>query len=170
MRTIPTYSSPKMQDEVVQNLNALLSSYVEYLYGIARVGEGDDGLTYPQIYYNDGSEKNMMLFPDNRVKSFGFWEFRGADMLNDDEGVIYSLSFVFWGNLYRINPSKHYDFTSEIEQNIIKVLVGQNAENISYTEDGIFDIYSKYSEKERQTLMRPNTAFKIDFDIHGFLC
>ena len=170
MMTIPTYSDPQMQDKVVQDLNALLTSYVEYLYGIVHVGYDEDGNTYPSVYYNDGSRKNFMLFPNNRVKSFGFWEFGGANILDDDDGVIYSLSFVFWGNLERIDGTKNYDFTAEIEQNILKVLKGQGAENINYTEDNVFVDYSKYLEEEKQTLMRPNTGFRISFDIHDFIC
>ena len=159
-----------MQDLIVQNLNALLTSNAEYLYGIAHIGENEEGLTYPSVYYNDGSKKNFMLFPDNRVKSFLFWEFEGADILDDDEGVKYDLSLVFWGNLTRIDKTKFYDHTSEIEQSIIQVLVSQGAINVSYSEDNVFDSYSKYLENEKQTLMRPNTGFRITFTIHDFVC
>ena len=170
MRTIPTYSDPQMQDKVVQQINALLTSYVEYIYGIANIGYDEDGNTYPSIYYNDGSRRNFMLFPDNKVKSFCFWEFNGANILDEDEGVVYSLSLVFWGNLERIDGTKNYDFTSEIEQDIVQVLQGLDTENIVYTEDDVFANYSKYLEEERQTLMRPNTGFKISFDIHDYVC
>jgi len=121
MRDIMTYTNPKMQDATVQTLNTLLTSYVEYLFGIVHTGYDEKGFSYPSIYHNDGSFKNAMLFPDNKVKSFGFWEFDGADVLDDDEGVNYNLSFVFWGNLTRIDSTKRYDHTSEIEQNIIKI-------------------------------------------------
>jgi len=169
MKTIPTYTSPKMQDAVVQTLNALLTGYVEYLFGIANIGVDDKGFSYPSIYHNDGSSKNVMLFPDNKVKSFGFWEFNGANVLDDDEGVEYSLSFVFWGNLTRIDSTKRYDHTSEIEQNIISVLKANGATDIDYTEDRVFSSYTKYAE-ESQTLMRPNTGFRISLNIHDFIC
>ncbi len=170
MKVIPTYSDPKMQDAVVQTLNALLTDQVEYLFGIVNVGYDKDGKTYPSIYYNDGSRKNFMLFPDSKVKSFGFWEFNGTEVLGEDEGVIYDLTFVFWGNLERINRNKNYDFTSEIEQGIIQRFKGAGATEVSYTEDGVFDDYSKYSEQDNQSLMRPNTGFKISLKMHEIEC
>lgn len=170
MRSVPTYDNPKMQDEIVQTLNALLTSHVEYLYGIVHVGVTEDDDTYPSVYYNDGSQKNMMLFPGSRVKSFCFWEFNGGDVLDDDDGSVYNLSFIFWANLNIYDQSKNYDFTTEIEQTILKIFKAQGARDISYTEEDVFANYTKYSEAERQTLMRPNTAFKISFTIQGDVC
>jgi hypothetical protein len=170
MRNIGTYESPTLQDNVVQSLNTLLADLVEYRFGIAHTGYDEDGKTYPSIYYNDGSKKNMMLFPDNKVKSFCFWEFGGARVLNDDEGIKFDLTLVFWGNLNRIDPIKYFDFTSEIEQSIIQILVNAGAEDINYTEKNVFDKYSKYLENEKQTLMRPNTGFSITMSINDFIC
>jgi len=170
MDSIPTYLNPKLQDEIVQQLNVLLAGEVERLYGIVHIGYDEEGKTYPSIYRNDGSKKNMILFPDNRVKSFGFWEFSEATVLDDDEGIEYELSFVFWGNLQRIDESKDYDFTSEIEQSIVQILKDDGATGITYTQEDVFSDYSKYEEKSRQTLMRPNTGFKISFRKHSFIC
>lgn len=167
MRSIPTYDDPKMQDATVQTLNALLTGSVEYLFGIVHLGYDEDGNTYPSVYYNDGSSKNEMLFPDNKVKSFCFWEFESGEVLDDDEGSNYNLTFVFWGNLNRIDQSKLYDFTSEIQQTILKIFIAQGATDITYTQEDVFANYSKYLEQEKQTLMRPNTAFKISFKTIG---
>ena len=112
----------------------------------------------------------MMLFPDNKVKSFCFWEFDGADVLDEDEGIDYNLTFVFWGNLDRIDNSKYYDHTSEIEQSIIKLFKTNGATDVSYSEDNVFSDYSKYKENEKQTLMRPNVGFKISINVHSFIC
>jgi len=170
MRTITTFTDPKMQDAVVQALNALLTDEVEYLYGIVHTGYDEENNSYPSVYYNDGSRKNVMIFPDNKVKSFGFWEFEDADILDDDEGIVYSLTFVYWGNLERTNGSKNYDHTSEIEQAIAQIFINYGATNVSYTQDDVFGGYSKYQENKKQTLMRPNTGFKIGIDIHSFIC
>ena len=170
MKTPPTYIDPKLQDKIVQDLNALLTDHVEYTYGIAHMGYNEDGDTYPQIYYNDGSVKNIMLFPDSKVKSFCFWELVGSNVLDEDEGVEYELNFVFWGNLYRIDSTKYYDFTSEIEQSIIQVFKNAGATEISYTEEDVFSVYSKYLEQEKQTLMRPNTGFKINLKYNDQIC
>jgi len=170
MRNVTTYTTPVMQDDIVQEYNALLTSIVEYRFGIAHIGQDEDGKTYPQVYYNDGGRKNMMLFPDNKVKSFCFWEFDGADVLDEDEGIDYNLTFVFWGNLDRIDNSKYYDHTSEIEQSIIKLFKTNGATDVSYSEDNVFSDYSKYKENEKQTLMRPNVGFKISINVHSFIC
>jgi hypothetical protein len=170
MRDVPTYSSPVLHDAVVQTLNALLTSYVEYLFGISHIGVDDEGETYPQVYNNDGSTSNVMIFPDNRVKSFCFWVLNGAEVLDDDDGMVYDLTFIFWGNLERIDQSKNYDHTSEIQQSILKVFKGQDVTELSYTQEDVFVDYTKYLEQERQTLMRPNTGFKISFKIQGSVC
>ncbi len=170
MKLPPIYTSPKLQDAVVQSLNTALSSYAELLYGIVHLGYDEDGNTYPSVYYNDGSFKNLMLFPDNKVKSFIFWEFEGSEVLDDDDGINYNLSLVFWGNLQRIDATKYYDHTSEIEQSIIQVLMTKEVTGITCNEDDVFANYSKYLEEEKQTLMRPNTGFKISFTIHDFVC
>ena len=176
MKTITTFTDPKLQDAVVQELNtallanATLAPYIEHIFGIVHTGYDEENNSYPSVYYNDGSRKNMMLFPDNKVKSFGFWEFDGADVLDDDDGFNYSLTFLFWGNLERLNDGKNYDFTSEIEQMVIKILSDNGATDVSYTQDDVFGGYSKYQENKKQTLMRPNTGFKIGMDIHSFIC
>ncbi len=170
MRTPPTYDNPVLQDAVVQTLNALLTSHVELLFGIVHTGVTDENDTYPQIYNNDGSTSNIMIFPDDKVKSFCFWEFKNADVLDEDDGMVYELTFIFWGNLERIDPSKNYDHTSEIEQAILKVFKGQDVTEMNLTEEDVFVNYSKYLEQEKQTLMRPNTAFKINFKIQGSVC
>lgn len=170
MEIIPTYTNPKLHDSVIQSINDLLVDYVEYRYGSVHVGYDESGETYPSVYKNDGSRKNYMLFPDNRVKSFGFWELNDSDVLDDDDGVIYDLTFVFWGNLERIDSTKYYDFTSEIAQSIVQLFKNYGATAITYTQDDIFSEYSKYLEQDKQTLMRPNTGFKINMKIHDFIC
>lgn len=167
MRAIQTYDDPIMQDEVVQTLNALLANIVEYRFGIVHTGYDEDGNTYPSVYHNDGSFKNEMLFPDNKVKSFCFWEFESGDVLNDNDGDVYNLSFVFWGNLTRIDGTKLYDHTTEIQQSILTIFLANGARDVSWTQDDVFSNYSKYLEQEKQTLMRPNTGFRISFQIDG---
>ena len=166
MKRIETFDTPVMQDSIVQTLNALIVDYVEYQFGIVHLGTDEEGETYPSVYKNDGSFKNYMIFPDNRVQSFGFWEFDGADVLDDNDGVNYNLTFVFWGNLQRIDRGKLYDFTTEIEQSVLHKFINAGALDVNYTQDDVFGSYSKYQEKERQTLMRPNTGFRISFKIH----
>ncbi len=166
MKNIPTYATATMQDSIVQTLNSLITDDVEYQFGIVHLGYDEKGATYPSVYKNDGSFGNYMIFPDNKVKSYCFWEFNGADVLDDDDGVDYNLTFVFWGNLQRIDRSKLYDFTTEIEQSILHKFINAGALDVSYMQDDVFSGYSKYQEKAKQTLMRPNTGFKISFKMH----
>lgn len=173
MKNPRAYSSPKMHDSVVQNINTELEelTYIDYLYPIVHIGFNEDGDTYPSIYMNDGSIKNYMIFPDNKVRAFTFFEMDEAVVpaqIDDDDNE-YSLSLVFWGNLERINTIKEYDYTSEMINDVIAILGSLDAYDITYTTntDEIFDNYSLYKEEERQTLLRPNTGFKITFKIKG---
>ena len=171
MITIPKYTDPKLQDAVVQYFNDKLASVsaIEYFYPIAHIGTDEEGNTYPLVYTNDGSVKNIMLFPDSKVKSFIFWQFDNSVILEEDDGVQYNLSLIFWGNLDMIE-NKNYDYTSEIIRDILNVIIAEDVDNVEYSEY-YFDDYTKYSEAERQTLMRPNTSFKISFTFNSsYIC
>lgn len=173
MRTPNTFTSPKLHDKVVQELITSLSSltYIDNFYPIVHLGYGDDDETYPCVYMNDGTFDNYMVFPDNRVRAFIFFEMEDgfvSDMAEDGQ-CEYEFNLVFWGNLQRINTIKSYDYTSEIINDIVTILGSKDAREIYYTTevDEIFDRYSAYSEGKRQTLLRPNTGFKITFKING---
>jgi len=172
MRSVPTYTDPKLQDAKVQELNTLLlaSGHIEFAFPIVHMGYNKDGDTYPSVYRNDGSFKNEMLFPDNKVKSFTFFEFNGADDENDENGTVYDLSLLYWGNLQRMNPTKLYDFTSEIIQDLLIIFKNNDCFDISFETEDVFNLYSMYLEEKRQTLMRPNTAFRINLKVRGIVC
>jgi hypothetical protein len=173
MKQPRAFTSPKLHDAVVQGINTELESltYIDYLYPIVHTSFNEDGETYPSIYMNDGSFKSYMIFPDNRVRAFTFFEIDEAAVPPkvDDDDIEYSLSLVFWGNLERINTTKKYDYTGEMLNDVIKVLGNLDAYDITYSTntDEIFDNYTLYKEEEKQTLLRPNTGFKITFKIKG---
>ena len=173
MKQPNTYATPKLHDKVVQDINSNLAdlSYIDYFYPIVHLGFTDEGETYPSVYMNDGTFDNYMVFPDNRVRSFVFFELdeSGVSNMAIDEDTEFSLSLVFWGNLETISTVKRYDYTSEIITDIATILGGMDAYDMTYVigSDEVFDKYSLYKENEKQTLLRPNTGFRIDFKIKG---
>lgn len=172
MRNVPLYTDPKLQDAVVQTLNTALltTGHIEYAFPIAHLGYRKEGETYPSVYRNDGSFKNEMIFPDNKVKSFSFWEFVNAEDSLEGDGTLYEFNYVYWGNLQRLDNTKMYDFTSEIMQDIIEVLKANWVEDLEWETEDIFEEYTMYLEEKKQTLMRPNTGFKINFKVRGNVC
>ena len=91
-----------MSNSKVQSLNALLltSGHIEYAFPITHIGYNKEGKTYPSVYRNDGSFKNEMIFPDNKVKSFSFFEFNSAEDENDDNGTLYEAKILKYLDCY----------------------------------------------------------------------
>jgi len=173
MKQTNTYTTPKMHDKVVQAINESLASltYIDYFYPIVHLSYDEEGNTFPSVYMNDGTFDNYMVFPDNRVRAFVFFEMDEGGLSNIalDEDSEFSLALIFWGNLETINTIKRYDYTSEIINDIGIILGGMDAYDMTYSTetDEIFDKYSLYKEQEKQTLLRPYTGFKVTFKMKG---
>lgn len=168
---------PLYSDYAAQELKALLQAYpwieVEDIYGVVRTGvysgKAEDelrGKTYPQIYAGTG-KKNFNISPSTKKNVYIFFESNGFGMdFKEDEGQL-NMSLILWGQLNKIDPSKDYDYTPELIQDVLSVLTYFEASSVRVIEEPeeVFSKYTLYTQVKNQFLMRPYTAFKIEFVI-----
>lgn len=182
MKEADKYTSPVLADKYIQYLQEALQTlnWLEYVHPAVRVGVNEQGKTYPILYTNDGSKKNRNLLFDTDIKAYAFFEYDGDITMDDgsfsntDQLMTLPLSIVAWGRLDKIYPTKDYDYTSELIQDVLNVLKyctntsGYSIDSITgvtYTTDynKVFDKYSLHDETKTQALMRDYTAFKVSF-------
>ena len=163
--TIPLNFDKKLADYVIEKLRQALQqlTYLDDIYPAVKVGKREDGSTYPQVYIQAGNRKILDLSPDTSKKSYVFFEKNKTEVSPD--GNIFDLSLIFWGQLAKIDDTKDYDFVSQIENDIIKILLDNGAFDIIIDEDRAFDKYNLH-ETQQQYLMYPYTAFRVDFSIN----
>lgn len=159
---------------IQQDFNTNITWLENRCFGIALRGVNNENKYYPQIY-DPTTGDNADIRPDVDVDSYAFFEADFIKLGDDSENGIYDnvpLSVTFWGNLLKIDSTKKYDYTGELQQEVVNILeqstgLREAAENIE-----IFinpeDVYAKYSDLQEvntQFLMRPYTYFKINFTL-----
>ena len=168
----PAITGARHDDYVVQVLQQYLAAnltWLERCYHIARVGvDSLDKYTYPQIQDNVNKGDCFNIRPDNKVKSYCFFEVENPYELNYYEGeATYNLSVVFWGNLRLIDNTKTYDYTSHLIKQVTELLEKKMVDSLTVEEnpERIFSKYSGLKQETNQYLMRKYTAFKITFSL-----
>jgi hypothetical protein len=162
MKTIE-FASPVFFDKKVQDLNTELESlgWIANQYPICYKGENEQG-TYPEVYYNDGSSKNLMAMPEGNAMSFFTIE---GDIIEIEEfHFSVPLALTVWADLTKVYPSKAYDYTGELIKDVIGVLQANSCNDLKIQTQGVFEDYSFLESKLQQNVMRPFTAFKISFE------
>lgn len=166
MNVPDSYTSPVLADKVIQDLNVKMDAltWLEYLFPLVHKGVLSDGLTYPQVYMNDGTTDNYSVLPDSYSKSYCFYEMEGRVSIDDFASeAIYPFSMTVWGRLDKMDVSKEYDYTNELIKDCLDVLKTFDCSDMSYTTDDVFDGFSGLDNINSQVEMRPFTAFKIYF-------
>lgn len=173
----PTFVNPRLADKIVQNIRLDMRANLTFLeqdFPIATIGVADEtekGL-YPQVDSNVGDNVHHDIRPDGSVKSYLFFEVNGIDPDFEEDESTYSLSMVTWGQLDKIDNTKAYDFTSElIEEQLarLRTFQAEDVELFTNPED-VFDKYPGLSQEKNQYLLRPFTAWKINFDVIDLGC
>ncbi len=163
--------NPKVDSKVAQLIQVALDTNLGWLdraYHIARVGKDKEQKgDYPILSANDGTDENYNIRPDNKIGAYSFFEVERpftVDFENDEITCFFSL--VFWCNLKLIDPSKQYDYTSELIKDVLDVLNTYQPQglNIETRPERVFDKYSGLQQESKQHLMRQYSGFKITFE------
>ena len=177
-KVIPYFTNPRLHDRVVQKVRNRFDTHIgwlNYSFPIVQQGimEDDDEneFTYPMVYANDGSTNHYDIRPDWDEGAYCFFEFLGAEPVDEEEGTLYTFDVTFYARLDKAYPSKSaYDYTSELIAEVIDHLkhVTIGARNIGWTinHEEIFEKYSDLARTYTQALMKHGTAFRITFSIH----
>lgn len=174
--TPPYYSNPQLDYKVIQDLQILLWTELQWLdrsYHLAKVGvDSENKSTYPQIHANNGTDEHFDIRPDKRISSYSFFEIDKPFTIDyNSKECNYYLSIVFWNNLELIDNTKQYDFTSELIKDVVEVLKKRAGENfvIETRPEQIFNKYNALKQENTQLLIRRFSAFKVTFNIKTLL-
>ena len=157
------YSDPVFYDKKVQELNTALEAltWLQNQYPICRVGEVDEG-TFPEVYYNSGSVKNLKVMPQGRAVSF-FTVNGDISETEEDPYYLVPLSIFVWADLTKIYPQKKYDYTGELIKDVIGILNDNSCTDKVIVTDNVFVGFTMLEKVLKQNVMRPYTSFRINF-------
>jgi hypothetical protein len=163
------FSSPVFFDKKVQDLNTELATlgWISKLYPIAWKGEDNEG-EFPEVYYNDGSNKNLRVMPDGN--SISFFQIEGDITEIEDYWYNIPLSLTVWTNLKLVYPTKKYDYTAELISDVLTILRNNSCNDMVISTDQVLEEFSYLQKMLKQNTMRPYTAFKITFSITATAC
>jgi len=161
---IPINTHKKLADQSIELIRQKLTSltYVSEVFPAVKIGQRENGSTYPAVYVQEGQQKILDLTPNTKYKSYIFFEKRNYALANNEGINTFDLSLIFWGNLKAIDDTKKYDFTDELVNEITNILRYLDCGDFSISFENIFGKYNLH-ESVKQFFMYPFTSFKIDF-------
>jgi len=162
---ITAFGTPLFYDKVAAELNVKLSAlgHFDDLYPVCYVGYDDDE-TFPEIYINDGSKKSLRVLPDS-TGSMSFFIVTG-DMTTDDDdrNMVIPMAYCVWMNLLKVDPSKQYDYTTEIMRDCYNVIDKYGGYDITMNVNDPYPEFTQLSKKITANLSRPYSGFRIQFN------
>lgn len=159
--TVP-YSSPVFFDKKVDALNTELETlgWISKQYPICFLGETEEG-TFPEVYYNDGTKKNLKVMPEGDAISF--FVVNGEIEQVEEFHYRLPLSLIVWADLSHVYQNKAYDYTSELVKDVIGILENNSCNDLVIEVNNVFNEYTFLQKLLNQNTMRPYTAFRINF-------
>lgn len=166
--TVP-FITPIFYDKFVQDVNTKLDAlgWISKVYPVAWMGYEAEG-TFPEVYYNNGSRKNIRVMPEGAAISF--WQVDGDIMEVEEFHFQAQMSLTVWADLRKVNSSKSYDYTPELIKDVVNVLRKSSCNDLVISVDQVMDEFSYLQKVLQQNTMRPYTAFKIDFSCLVGIC
>jgi hypothetical protein len=169
---IQDFVSPKFYDKKVQDLNAKLLTlgWIENIYPIAQIGISD-GVTFPEVYNNDGKRVSTRIYPNGESLSFFMinGEINSINTDDDNTHFVVPLSLIVWADLTKVY-AKSYNYTTELIEDVVKQLRDNSCNDITIQTSNVFEGFTDLEKSDFQNVMLPYTAFKINFTCLLTLC
>ena len=167
---ISAFSTPLFYDKVAQELNIEISDlgHIDDLYPVCWIGYDDED-TYPEVYLNDGTKVNMRVMPDS-TKSMSFFVVTGEMTEIDDLDFAVPMAYCSWMNLQLIDPTKAYDYTSEIIRDMYHVISKYGGYDINVEVQDPYPEFTQLSKQIAANTMRPYSGFRINFTKNVGIC
>jgi len=164
------FTDPKFYDKKIQEINTSLASlgWIETIYPLAMMGEDEQG-TFPEVYHNDGTRNSIRVFPHGNSISF-FTINSPIQQLDESEMYGVELNFLVWADMTKVYPNKAYNYTTELINDVRKILEDHSGYGFSILLNNVFDGFSQLEKIENQNVMLPYTAFKITFTVDLLTC
>lgn len=164
MQTIPIVNNKTGCDKLIELIRTKLEAldFKPQTFPAVKI-KLTDNLTQPIVYRNDGTKDSLAIIPDNKLKSFIFFEKNGATI--GEVSNNYDLSLIFWYNLKLLDANTFDNSEFYIKQvyNVIKN--GFNSNEIDLNYDYRFENYSFIKTEKKEMLMYPFGCCKFKFNI-----
>jgi hypothetical protein len=154
--------------------------------------DGKGGIIRVPMVYQSGKEYYPVM-PNDALRSYSFFRTRGPKEFVDysysapEPEMLAPMDLIVWVNLGRLNGFSTFDPTFDftfgapdynyleiLERDIVKFLNGYSQISIKRIwDDRVSDIFSGYTlnETQRDLLMFPYQAFRIEFDLsYSMIC
>ena len=168
MKTI-AFSSPVFADKKVQELNIKLATlgWIQNQYPICWKGEVSEG-TFPEVYYNDGSNKNLRVMPEGN--SMSFFQINGNITEVEEFHFTIPLKLIVWADLCKVYPNKKYDYTFELVKEVVTILHNSSCNDITIDTTDVFNEFTFLQKMLNQNTMKPYSVFSVTFTCLSNLC
>ena len=169
MITPDAFANPKFYDKAIQEINTDLDAlgWIEFVHPLSQVGEDDEG-TFPEVYKNDGSKISIRIYPTGN--SLSFFTLDSAVQIEETESFRVDLGLIVWADLTKVYPSKDYNYTTELLEDVRGVLNSHAAYEYNIQFQEVFAEYTQLEKLINQNVMLPNTAFKFNFALTLIMC
>lgn len=181
-----------LADDIIQSVNGTLIANLSWLtnaYGkvqrLKEIAPDNSIVTYPGIFYDDGTKDTLKLLPDEKLGNYCYWEVldnQNYEVVNRTVKSKFSFKLVFWFHWPDLYPADWKQRSiEEVKAQILNVLV-----NAFYTRmittytvheqaERIFSGYTAYrneteyktNDPQRQYLMRPYGGLAFEGDVIG---
>lgn len=135
--------------------------------------DGKGGIIQVPMAYQVKGEYYPVM-PNDAIQAYSFFRVRGAkefQQYSTQTSQLYlnaPLDLIVWANLKRIDSSKDYIFTEELQTDILKVFNQFSGASIDRIwDERTEDIFNGYTldPTQRDLLMYPYQAFRIEFTL-----
>lgn len=175
MENVPAVNTyPQLADQAVANLQADFVANLAWLnkvFPLVHPAQDSNEQIFPSVYNNDGTIKNIDIRPDKSVESYAFFELNSSPVIDfENFQATYNLGIVVWLDLRTCISSKSYDYTHELIQDVLARVNKQDvlgSPTYSIQPEEIFKNYQGLQQRDKQFLMRPFSAFRIDFEMRS---
>lgn len=176
--------NPKLDDKKIQEIQERLTSvsWLDYIYGRAKLfreTQNDNVFDVPKTYRGQHSSKKNAeygdVFTDDLFRAVCFFLKEGKKTVVEPQSRIINANYttdyslIVWGDLFKIDQSKNYDFNTDLQNDVLKVLNNMVGVLVTSIEDEsaeeVFRGTDFIAYSDNQNFQYPKTGFRIYFTI-----
>lgn len=173
--TLPVLTEPKRVDVVLNSINTVLTTNLNWLTAYGRVSKIKTDLGFePLIYTGETTGKEYLsMLPDGHLNNYCFWDIKDGESIEWNQGSTAAnkieFGLIFFFNYQDIYISDWKERSLEnVKHDVIQVFKTKSFPNANISLGNIYheanNIYKGYAHNEvkNQFLMRPYGAFRLE--------
>ena len=166
------FANPTLEDIIVQQLRIVMSTNLDWLdycfHKIERMSD-EDGIEWAYSKINDGSDREIKVVPDSKIKSMMFFEVTSSiHNLNVGELSRYNLNIYCWFNKKKtttVNEDVTQRYVKDVMYLIKRHFRFDETANIEHKRDNVFD-FEGLKTKHMKPVMGNYGGFKISCSLY----